>query len=189
MPASPLPAPRRILTATDAQGTGVILDDTTPFANPKEELKAFVGYVQPDAIGKPDQALKWAEYKPDRISHDDQISLRWVDLPPHNKGFQHYTNTFGKSCKKKIPIDYLIMTHGELELELPDGQKRTVKVGDAIIQAANVHSWNNNTDQWASECATLPSTRFVGVAVPSEAAKVDGKTLDQPPVNGFHAQF
>ncbi|WWC65288.1 uncharacterized protein I303_107905 [Kwoniella dejecticola CBS 10117] len=170
MPASPLPAPRRILTATDAQGTGVILDDTTPFANPKEELKAFVGYVQPDAIGKPDQALKWAEYKPDRISHDDQISLRWVDLPPHNKGFQHYTNTF----------DYLIMTHGELELELPDGQKRTVKVGDAIIQAANVHSWNNNTDQWA---------RFVGVAVPSEAAKVDGKTLDQPPVNGFHAQF
>ncbi|WWC72680.1 uncharacterized protein I206_106644 [Kwoniella pini CBS 10737] len=170
MPAQPLPAPRRVLTATDSKGAGIILDDTTPFANENEDLRAFVGYVQPDLVGKPDQAVKWSEYKPNRISHDDQTSLRWVDLPPRYKGAQHYTNTF----------DYLVITHGELELVLPDGQTRIVKVGDTVVQAANVHAWNNNTDEWA---------RFVGVVVPSEGAKVDGKTLDQPPVNGYHAQF
>ncbi|WWC98278.1 hypothetical protein V866_005169 [Kwoniella sp. B9012] len=170
MPATPLPSPRRILTATDSQGQPVILDDTTPFAIDNEELKAFVGYVQPDLIGKPDQAIKYSEYKPTKISHDDRVSLRWVDIPPDYKGDQHYTNTF----------DYIIVTHGELELSLPDGQTKNVKVGDTVVQAANIHAWNNNTDQWA---------RFVGVVVPSESVKVNGKTLDQPPINGYHAQF
>ncbi|OCF56193.1 hypothetical protein L486_06134 [Kwoniella mangroviensis CBS 10435] len=154
----PLPSPRRILTATDSQGQPVVLDDTTPFSNDNEELKAFVGYVQPDLIGKPDQAIKYSEYKPAKISHDDQVSLRWVDIPPKYKGDQHYTNTF----------------------VLPDGQSKIVKVGDTVVQAANIHAWNNNTDQWA---------RFVGVVVPSESVKVNGKTLDQPPINGYHAQF
>ncbi|WWC92439.1 uncharacterized protein L201_007397 [Kwoniella dendrophila CBS 6074] len=170
MPATPLPAPRRILTTTDSKGEIVLLDDTTPFENDKEDLKAFVGYVQPELIGKPEKAVEWSKYKPNKISHDDQTSLRWVDVPPNYIGAQHFTNTF----------DYLVITHGELELELPDGRTKTVKVGDTVIQAANIHAWNNKTDQWA---------RFVGVVVPSEGSKVDGKTLDQAPINGYHAQF
>ncbi|WRT70831.1 uncharacterized protein IL334_007830 [Kwoniella shivajii] len=171
MPATPLPAPRRLLTVHSSTGEQVILDETTPYPTNDEHLKAFVGYIQPDAIGKPNKALEWAENRPvGKISHDDQTSLRWVDIPPQYKGAQHYTNTF----------DYVIVTHGELELILPDGQTKIVKVGDAVVQAANIHAWNNNTDEWA---------RFVGVVVPSEPATVNGKTLDRPPFNGYLAQF
>nr|XP_019050797.1 hypothetical protein I302_01240 [Kwoniella bestiolae CBS 10118]OCF29727.1 hypothetical protein I302_01240 [Kwoniella bestiolae CBS 10118] len=141
MPATPLPPPRRILTATAPNGDSVVLDDTTPFANDDEQLKGFVGFVQPDLIGKADQAFKYAEYKPTKISHDDQVSLRWVDVPPRYIGAQHYTNTF----------DYMIITHGTLELVLPDGQTKIVNVGDAVVQAANIHAWNNKTDEWASK--------------------------------------
>ncbi|OCF35885.1 hypothetical protein I316_02379 [Kwoniella heveanensis BCC8398] len=167
---TPLPAPRKIIAAHAPTGEPVLIDETTPFPSDEPQLRAQVGYIQPELIGKPDKAIEWAGAKPTKISHDDQISLRWVDIPPRYDGALHFTNTF----------DYLIVTHGELEMALYDGSTKLVRVGDAIVQIANIHAWNNKTDQWA---------RFVGVVVPSEPVKVNGQGLEQPPLNGYHAQF
>ncbi|KAK8850666.1 hypothetical protein IAR55_004586 [Kwoniella newhampshirensis] len=173
--AKTLPPPHRILAShSTIDGTPLVMDDTFPHANDDETLKACVGYVQPTLIGEPEKAVEWAGYRPSKISHDDQTSLRWVDIPPHYEGALHFTNTFGKSC------DYLIVTHGEAVMGLHDGTTKTVRVGDAVVQIANIHSWSNHTSEWA---------RFVGVVVPSKPVLLDGEGLDRPPFNGYHAQF
>lgn len=53
-------------------------------------------------------------------------------------------------------LDYLILIHGELEMTLHDGSSKTVRAGDAVVQIANIHGWNNNTTEWASESSCEP---------------------------------
>ncbi|WWD20840.1 hypothetical protein CI109_105317 [Kwoniella shandongensis] len=171
MSPTPLPAPRRILVAhSPTSGEAVLLDDTFPHPTEDEHVKAQVGYIQAEPLGDPSKALEWAESRPKKISHDDQISIRWVDIPPNSDGALHFTDTF----------DYLVITHGEAVLVLHDGTTKTVTVGDVIVQIANIHAWSNKTSEWA---------RFFGVVVPSKPFKLDGKGLEEAPFNGYHAQF
>ena len=53
----------------------------------------------------------------------------------------HFTDT----------LDYVIVTHGTLTLELHDGTTRDVGAGEVVIQLANVHAWHNRTDGWGRE--------------------------------------
>lgn len=61
----------------------------------------------------------------------------------------HYTDT----------IDYIVVTNGQFQLLTHDGTSRTVNVGDFVTQLANLHQWNNKTDQWA-RTFRLSSTLF-----------------------------
>lgn len=88
-----------------------------------------------------------------------------TDFPPGFKSDVHFTQTIGECdltpiryCKLKVSqLDYLIVVHGELEMILHDGSSKTVRAGDAIVQIGNIHGWNNNTTDWASEspCASI----------------------------------
>ncbi|ODN83069.1 hypothetical protein L202_01291 [Cryptococcus amylolentus CBS 6039] len=168
---SSLPPPRRLVAAHATDGTPVLLEHHFPSADTDPAtLKAQVLFLQPDLVAKPEKAVEWAEARPDKISHDDAISARYIDLPPSADGFFHFTQT----------IDYLVITHGELEMELHDGTKTTVHPGDLVVQAANIHRWNNLKPEWA---------RFIAFVGPSEAVKVDGKGLEEPPFNGYLAKF
>ncbi|ODN99593.1 hypothetical protein L198_03437 [Cryptococcus wingfieldii CBS 7118] len=147
---SSLPPPRRLVAAHATDGTPVLLEHHFPSADTDPAtLKAQVLFLQPDLVAKPEKAVEWAEARPDKIPHDDAISVRYVYLPPSADGFFHFTQT----------IDYLVITHGELEMELHDGTKTIVHPG------------------------------FIAFVGPSEAVKVDGKGLEEPFFNGYLAKF
>lgn len=62
----------------------------------------------------------------------------------------HYSNT----------IDYVVFTHGTWELVLHDGVKKTLRVGDVVVQLANVHQWINIGDDWGRECRLYSDCSF-----------------------------
>ncbi|ODN83286.1 hypothetical protein L202_01457 [Cryptococcus amylolentus CBS 6039] len=113
-------------------------------------LKAQVLFLQPDLVTKPEKAVEWAEARPDKISHDDAISVRYVvNLPPSADVFFHFTQTIG----------YPVITHDKLEMELHDGTKTIVHPGDLVVQAAIIHRWNNLEPEWARAFASLNQCR------------------------------
>ncbi|OXG21688.1 hypothetical protein C366_01371 [Cryptococcus neoformans Tu401-1] len=164
-----LPPPRTIIAAHGVNGEPHIIDKEIHYPT-DSPFQAAVGFLQPELVGKPDKAIEWAGIKPATISNDDATSLRWLDLPPGFRGDLHFTQT----------IDYLILIYGELEMTLHDGSSKTVRAGDAVVQIANIHGWNNNTTEWA---------RFAAVVVPSEPVKINGRGLEEPPFNAYRAQF
>ncbi|KAL0254167.1 hypothetical protein I308_101547 [Cryptococcus tetragattii IND107] len=164
-----LPPPRRIIAAHGINGEPHIIDEEIHYPA-DSPFQAAVGFLQPELVGKPDKAIEWASIKPARLSNDDAISLRWLDFPPGFKVDLHFTQT----------IDYVIVIHGELEMILHDGSSKTVRAGDTIVQIANIHGWNNNSTEWA---------RVAAIVVPSEPVKINGRGLEEPPFNAYHAQF
>jgi quercetin dioxygenase-like cupin family protein len=40
-------------------------------------------------------------------------------------------------------IDYAVVISGEIDLELDDGLKVTVRAGDVIVQRQTIHNWEN----------------------------------------------
>ena len=63
--------------------------------------------------------------------------IRITDMLPGKQSPMHRTNS----------IDYGIVLEGEIELELEDGAKRTIKQGGIIIQRGTNHLWRNTTDK------------------------------------------
>lgn len=63
--------------------------------------------------------------------------IRIVDMLPGKESPMHRTNS----------IDYGIVLEGEIELELDDGAKRTVRQGGIIVQRGTNHLWRNTTDR------------------------------------------
>lgn len=63
--------------------------------------------------------------------------IRIVDMLPGKESPMHRTNS----------IDYGIVMNGEVELELDDGRKTTVREGGVIVQRGTNHLWRNNTDK------------------------------------------
>ena len=63
--------------------------------------------------------------------------IRVVDMLPGKESPMHRTNS----------IDYGIVLEGEVELELDDGAKRTVRQGGIIVQRGTNHLWRNTTDK------------------------------------------
>lgn len=62
-------------------------------------------------------------------------AFRIVDMLPGGESPMHRTNS----------IDYGIVMKGEIELELEDGRKKTVREGGIIIQRGTNHLWRNTT--------------------------------------------
>jgi quercetin dioxygenase-like cupin family protein len=63
--------------------------------------------------------------------------IRIVDMLPGKESPMHRTSS----------IDYGIVLEGEIELELDDGAKRTIRQGGIIVQRGTNHLWRNNTDK------------------------------------------
>ncbi len=64
-------------------------------------------------------------------------AFRIVDMLPGGESPFHRTNS----------IDYGIVLDGEIELELDDGHKTTVRKHGVIIQRGTNHLWRNTTDK------------------------------------------
>ena len=71
------------------------------------------------------------------LTLDGGSVIRVVDMLPGKQSPMHRTNS----------IDYGIVLEGEIELELEDGAKKTVRQGGIIVQRGTNHLWRNTTDK------------------------------------------
>ena len=71
---------------------------------------------------------------------------------------------------RSASIDYGIVLKGEIELELDDGEIRTIGVGGIIIQRGTVHLWRNPSK---SEIC-----RIVFILTEAKPFEIDGKPLN-----------
>jgi len=86
--------------------------------------------------------------------------IRVVDMLPGKQSPMHRTNS----------IDYGIVLEGEIELELDDGVKRTVRQGGIVVQRGTSHLWRNTTDKVC---------RIAFILIEAPAYLHEGKPLDE----------
>ncbi|HLX52413.1 MAG TPA: cupin domain-containing protein [Aquella sp.] len=144
---------RRIVTGIDKNGKAVFESDDIPGVTftMEEEWPGF------------NNVELWQTKNPLPELHDIHDKDRNYDfnippgiirfctmrLPPLKKLIAHQKSlgkdidlqTFG--MHRTDTIDYLILLEGEATLVLENGEEKTLKPGDTVVQKGNVHSWHN----------------------------------------------
>lgn len=83
----------------------------------------------------------------------------YIDTPPSGTAPMHRTTS----------VDFVILLQGELELIMEDGEVRSLKPGDLVVQRATMHAWRNPSSvKWA---------RMVAVMSESKPVVAGGETL------------
>jgi quercetin dioxygenase-like cupin family protein len=95
-----------------------------------------------------------------RLTLSQGSVIRIVDMLPGGESPRHRTNS----------IDYGIVMSGEIELELDDGAKTTIRQGGVIVQRGTNHLWRNVAD--------LPC-RIAFVLIEAPAYLYDGQPLPE----------
>jgi quercetin dioxygenase-like cupin family protein len=86
--------------------------------------------------------------------------VRIVDFPPKSLGLVH----------RSITLDYIFVMKGSVTLVLDDGSRTQVHAGECVVQQATMHSWDNESDDWA---------RLLCVLIASQKPVVQGRALDK----------
>ncbi|CAD6564521.1 MAG: hypothetical protein TREMPRED_005399 [Tremellales sp. Tagirdzhanova-0007] len=165
MSAPHLPTPRRLIMGHKADGTPVVHDETVPTTR-SGTFAVAQAFMQDGFDPDPIEAVSGKDKPVQGMVNPKGTVVRWVDIPPNTDTPMHYTNT----------IDYIVCTHGTIEILLHDGSKYKIQPGDFAVQLANVHQLNNKGDDWA---------RFVGVILPSKPGMVDGKNHTDGPLKAL----
>lgn len=135
---SGLPPVQRVVTGHDANGRAVFKsEDVTPTRMIPSGDASFVlvwttATVPADNNDETDGRLRDAG-----LTLNQGSVIRVVDMLPGKQSPMHRTNS----------IDYGIVLEGEIELELDDGARRTVRQGGIIVQRGTNHLWHNATDR------------------------------------------
>jgi quercetin dioxygenase-like cupin family protein len=135
---SGLPAVQRVVTGHDENGRAVFRsEDVTPTRMIPSGDASFLlvwttATVPADNNDETDGRLRDAG-----LTLEQGSVIRIVDMLPGKQSPMHRTNS----------IDYGIVLEGEIELELDDGVKKTVRQGGIIVQRGTNHLWRNTTDK------------------------------------------
>jgi quercetin dioxygenase-like cupin family protein len=85
-------------------------------------------------------------------------AVRVLDVSPTEETPMHRT----------VSIDYVIITKGEIDLELEGGEVLTVRAGDILIQRGTNHRWVNRSGEWM---------QMVAILIAAQPVLVDGRVL------------
>lgn len=135
---SGLPPVQRVVTGHDADGRAIFKsEDVTPTRMIPSGDASFLllwttATVPADNNDETDGRLRDAG-----LTLNQGSVIRIVDMLPGKESPMHRTNS----------IDYGIVMSGEVELELDDGRKTTVREGGVIIQRGTNHLGRNVTDK------------------------------------------
>ena len=135
---SGLPPVQRVVTGHDARGRAVFRSEDVaptrmiPIGGASFLLVWTTATVPADNNDETDGRLRDAGLTINRGS-----VIRVVDILPGSESPMHRTNS----------IDYGIVLDNEIELELEDGAKRTIRAGGIIVQRGTNHLWRNTTSQ------------------------------------------
>lgn len=159
---SGLPPVQRVVTGHDEHGRAVFKsEDVTPTKMIPSGDASFLlvwttATVPADNNDETDGRLREAG-----LTLDCGSVIRVVDMLPGKESPMHRTNS----------IDYGIVLEGEIELELEDGARRTVRQGGIIIQRGTNHLWRNTTEKVCRIAFVLieaPAYLHNGVPLPED---------------------
>ncbi|KAM0547536.1 hypothetical protein ACHAPJ_010280 [Fusarium lateritium] len=158
-PDQPLPSTRRIVTQHNQDSKAIIGRDhlihgkQTPHG-PWMQLLWSSDSLPPDVNSIDDLGLV------DTGMSNNGTIVRLVDFPPKSLGLVH----------RSITLDYIFVIKGSVTLVLDDGSRTQVNAGECVVQQATMHSWDNESDEWA---------RLLCVLVASQKPVVQGQVLDK----------
>ena len=158
---SGLPPVQRVVTGHDAAGRAVIRsDDTAPTRLIPSGDAAFLLLWTTATVPADNNDETDGRERPAGLTLDGGSVLRVVDMLPGRESPIHRTNS----------IDYGIVLEGEIELELDDGARTTVRQGGIIVQRGTNHLWRNTS---ARVC------RIAFVLIEAPAYRHNGQPLPQ----------
>jgi quercetin dioxygenase-like cupin family protein len=135
---SGLPPIQRVVTGHDAAGRAVFKsEDVSPTKMIPSGDASFLLIWTTETVPADNNDETEGRLRDAGLTLNQGSVIRVVDMLPGKESPMHRTNS----------IDYGIVLNGEIELELEDGAKRTVREGGIIIQRGTNHLWRNVTDQ------------------------------------------
>lgn len=133
-------APRRIVTGHDASGKSVVLSDGPTPKTLDIGSAAFHEMWITDRMPVPIAASEPQEPtdRPVRTPPPaNGVLVRFTEMGPGAKAPIHRTET----------VDVGVVLDGETWLVLDDGSETRMGPGDAVVQRATNHSWENRSDR------------------------------------------
>jgi quercetin dioxygenase-like cupin family protein len=135
---SGLTAVQRVVTGHDANGRAVFRsEDVTPTKMVPSGDAAFLLVWTTDTVPADNNDETDGRDRDAGLTLNQGSVIRIVDMLPGKQSPMHRTNS----------IDYGIVIEGEIELELDDGAKRTVRQGGIIVQRGTNHLWRNTSNK------------------------------------------
>jgi quercetin dioxygenase-like cupin family protein len=158
---SGLPPIQRVVTGHNASGRAVFKsEDVTPTKLIPSGDASFLLIWTTETVPADNNDETDGRLRDAGLTLNQGSVIRVVDMLPGKESPMHRTNS----------IDYGIVLKGEIELELEDGAKRTVREGGIIIQRGTNHLWRNVTHE---------PTRIAFILIEAPAYLHDGEPLDE----------
>lgn len=133
---SGLPSVQRVVTGHDGAGRAIFKsEDVTPTRMIPSGDASFLLVWTTETVPADNNDETDGRERDAGLTLNRGSVIRIVDMLPGKQSPMHRTNS----------IDYGIVLSGEIELELEDGHKRTVREGGIIIQRGTNHLWRNTS--------------------------------------------
>lgn len=135
---SGLPLVQRVVTGHNAHGRAVFRsEDFSPTRMIPTGDASFLTIWSTETVPADNNDERDGRDLPTGLTLERGSVIRITDMLPGRESPMHRTNS----------IDYGIVLEGEIELELEDGAKTTIRQGGIIIQRGTNHLWRNTTDK------------------------------------------
>jgi quercetin dioxygenase-like cupin family protein len=135
---SGLPPVQRVVTGHDANGRAVFKsEDVTPTKMIPTGDASFLLIWTTANVPADNNDETDGRHREAGLTLEGGSVIRIVDMLPGKESPTHRTNS----------IDYGIVMEGEIELELDDGVKKTIRQGGIIVQRGTNHLWRNTSDK------------------------------------------
>ncbi|KAJ7088415.1 hypothetical protein B0H15DRAFT_841245 [Mycena belliarum] len=167
-PQSPFPPVRRVVTGHTSEGKSTVLADTAlpqRFWTPQSIAPVYDIHYTGEAPAVIDTEISKGKWVDEIVHHPELTSaggstFRCWDFAPGQISPAHRTTT----------LDYAIVFRGTVILELDDGERVTLKEGDTVIQRGTMHTWRNESTEWA---------KVYFVMLGAKTIEVGGKALGE----------
>jgi quercetin dioxygenase-like cupin family protein len=158
---SGLPPIQRVVTGHNGEGRAVFKsEDVTPTKLIPSGDASFLLIWTTETVPADNNDETDGRLRDAGLTLNQGSVIRVVDMLPGKESPMHRTNS----------IDYGIVLKGEIELELEDGAKRTVREGGIIIQRGTNHLWRNVTQE---------PTRIAFILIEAPAYHHNGTPLEE----------
>jgi quercetin dioxygenase-like cupin family protein len=138
LPASGLGPVQRVVTGHDSAGRAVFAsEDFAPTEVIPSGDAAFLLMWTTETVPADNNDESDGRNREIGLTLEGGSVVRVVDMLPGKESPMHRTNS----------IDFGIVIEGEIELELDDGVKKTIRQGGLIVQRGTMHLWRNTTDK------------------------------------------
>ncbi len=135
---SGLPLVQRVVTGHDENGRAVFKsEDFAPTKMIPSGDASFLTIWSTETVPADNNDERDGRDLPTGLTLERGSVIRITDMLPGKESPMHRTNS----------VDYGIILEGEIELELEDGRKKSIKQGGIIVQRGTNHLWRNTTDR------------------------------------------